>query len=51
MCFEVEDTRRDRKACVEAKWSAVLGHPSDGATMKIPKVPLRGVYPDVRLQR
>jgi hypothetical protein len=30
--FEVEDTRRDRKACVEATRSAVVGHPFDGAT-------------------
>jgi hypothetical protein len=27
-----EDTRQDRKACVEATRSAVAGHPSDGAT-------------------
>jgi hypothetical protein len=30
--FEVEDTRWDRKTCVEATRSAVAGHPSDGAT-------------------
>jgi hypothetical protein len=30
--FEVEDTRRDRKACVEATRRVVAGHPSDGAT-------------------
>jgi hypothetical protein len=42
--FEAEDTRRDRKACVEAKQGAVAGHPSDGATMRIPKVPLGVVY-------
>jgi hypothetical protein len=30
--FEAEDTRRDRKACVEATWNAVVGHPSDGVT-------------------
>jgi hypothetical protein len=29
--FEVEDTRQDRKACVEATRSTVAGHPSDGA--------------------
>jgi hypothetical protein len=29
--FEAEDTRRDRKACVEATQGAVAGHPSDGA--------------------
>jgi hypothetical protein len=28
----VEDTRRDRKTCVEATRSAVVEHPSDGAT-------------------
>jgi hypothetical protein len=33
--FEVEDTRRDRKACIEAKRSVVAGHPSDGVTMTI----------------
>jgi hypothetical protein len=33
--FEAEDTRRDRKACVEAKKVAVAGHPSDGAMTKI----------------
>jgi hypothetical protein len=31
-CFKVEDTRRDRKVCVEASRSAVTEHPSDGAT-------------------
>jgi hypothetical protein len=30
--FEAEDTRRDRKASVEATRSAVAGHPFDGAT-------------------
>jgi hypothetical protein len=30
--FEAEDTRQDRKACVEAMRSAIAGHPSDGAT-------------------
>jgi hypothetical protein len=33
--FEAEDTRRDRKACVEAKQVVVAGHPSDGAMKKI----------------
>jgi hypothetical protein len=42
--FEAEDTRRDRKACVEFKRGAVVGHSSDGVTMRIPKVPLGGVY-------
>jgi hypothetical protein len=48
-CFEADDTRRDHKAYVEAKRSAVAGQLSDGATTKIPKVPLGGVYPSVRL--
>jgi hypothetical protein len=30
--FEAVDTRRDRRDCVEAKRSAVTGHPSDGVT-------------------
>jgi hypothetical protein len=46
--FEAEDTRRDRMACVKATQGAVAGHMSDGATTKIPKVPLRGVYPSIR---
>jgi hypothetical protein len=45
--FEAEDTRRDRKSCIEAKRGAVAGHPSDGATANIPKVPLGGVYPSI----
>jgi hypothetical protein len=32
--FVAEDTRRDRKACVEATRRAVTGHPSDGATKR-----------------
>jgi hypothetical protein len=43
--FEAGDTRRDRKACIEGMRGAVAGHPSDGATTRIPKVPLGGVYP------
>jgi hypothetical protein len=38
--FEAEDTRRDRKACVEAKQVAVAGHPSDGESLKISKTTL-----------
>jgi hypothetical protein len=45
--FKVEDTHRDRKAYVKAKRIAVAGHPSDGATTRIPKVPLGGVYPSI----
>jgi hypothetical protein len=41
--FEVEDTRRDRKACVEAKQVAVAGHPSDGERLKISKTALEGL--------
>jgi hypothetical protein len=40
--FEVEDTCRDRKACVEAKQIAVVGHPSDGAMKKISNFALEG---------
>jgi hypothetical protein len=32
--FEAEDTRRDRKACVEAKQGAIAGHPTDGENLK-----------------
>jgi hypothetical protein len=40
--FEVEDTRRDRKACVEAKQVAVAGHLSDGESLKTSKTILEG---------
>jgi hypothetical protein len=40
--FEAEDTRWDRKACVEAKQVAVTGHPSDGAMTKISDFALEG---------
>jgi hypothetical protein len=43
--FEVEDTRQDRKACVEAKQVAVAGHPSDGAMTKISDFTLKGNVP------
>jgi hypothetical protein len=36
--FEAKDTRRDRKACVEAK--QVTGNPSDGESLKISKTAL-----------
>jgi hypothetical protein len=42
--FEEEDTRRDHKACAEAKEVVIAGHPYDGAMTKIPKVLLGGVY-------
>jgi hypothetical protein len=41
--FEAEDTRRDRKACVEAKQVAVAGHPSDGENLKTSKTALEGL--------
>jgi hypothetical protein len=41
--FEVEDTRWDRKACVEAKQVAVAGHPSDGESFKSSKIALEGL--------
>jgi hypothetical protein len=40
--FEAEDTRRDCKACIEAKQVAVAGHPSDGAVTKISDFALEG---------
>jgi hypothetical protein len=40
--LEAEDTRRDRKACVEAKQVAVAGHPSDGAMTKVSDFALEG---------
>jgi hypothetical protein len=41
--FEAEDTRRDRKACVQAKQVAVAGHPSDGESFKSSKTALEGL--------
>jgi hypothetical protein len=41
--FEAEDTRRDRKACVEAKQVSVAGHPSDGENLKTSKTALEGL--------
>jgi hypothetical protein len=41
--FEAEDTRRDRKACVEAKQVAVAGHPSDGESFKSSKTAREGL--------
>jgi hypothetical protein len=38
--FEAEDTRQDRKACVEAKQVAVAGHPFDGESLKTSKTAL-----------
>ena len=37
---EVKDTRRDRKACVEAKQGAVLGYPFDEENLRFLKLPL-----------
>jgi hypothetical protein len=41
--FEAEDTRQDRKACVEAKQVAVVGHPSNGENLKTFKFALEGL--------
>jgi hypothetical protein len=41
--FEVEDTRRDCMACVEAKQGAVAGRPSDGENLKNSKTALEGL--------
>jgi hypothetical protein len=42
--FEAEGMHQNCKACIRATQGAIAGHPSDGATTKIPKVPLGGVY-------
>jgi hypothetical protein len=42
-CFEAEDTRRDRKTCVEAKQVAVAGHPSDEENLKTSIFALEGL--------
>jgi D-hexose-6-phosphate mutarotase len=41
--FKAEDTRWDRKACVESKQVAVTWHPSDGAMKKTSKTALEGL--------
>jgi hypothetical protein len=41
--FEAEDTRRDRKACIEAKQVVVAGHPSDGESLNSSKTALEGL--------
>jgi hypothetical protein len=41
--FKAEDTRRDRKACVEAKQGVIAGHPSDGENLKTSKTALEGL--------
>jgi hypothetical protein len=41
--FKAEDTRRDRKDCVEAKQGAVARHPSDGVNLKTSKTALEGL--------
>jgi hypothetical protein len=41
--LEAEDTRRDRKACVEAKQAAVAGHLSDGENLKTSKTAVEGL--------
>jgi hypothetical protein len=42
-CFEAEDTRRDRKACIEAKQVAVARHPSDEENLKTSEFALEGL--------
>jgi hypothetical protein len=42
-CFEAEDTRQDRKACVEAKQVVVAGHPFDEENRKTSKSTLEGL--------
>jgi hypothetical protein len=37
------DTRRDRKACIEAKQVAVAEHPSNGESFKSSKTALEGL--------
>jgi hypothetical protein len=39
----VEDTRWDRKACVEAKQVGVDGHPSDEENLKTSEFTLEGL--------
>jgi hypothetical protein len=41
--FEAEDTRRDAKACVEAKQVAVAGHLSDRENLETSKTTLEGL--------
>jgi hypothetical protein len=41
--FEAEDTRRDRKACVEAKQVAVARHLADEENLKTSKFALEGL--------
>jgi hypothetical protein len=41
--FKAEDTRRDRKACVESKQVVVAGHPSDVENLKTTKTTLEGL--------
>jgi hypothetical protein len=42
--FEVDNTRRDCKVCVQANQGAVAGHLSNGATTRFPKVTFGGAY-------
>jgi hypothetical protein len=41
--FEAEDTRWDRKACVETKQVVVVRHPSDEEILKTSKTALEGL--------
>jgi hypothetical protein len=47
--FKEEDTRWDRKTCVEATRSAVAGHPSDTATKTNSESALSGCVSKFRL--
>jgi hypothetical protein len=46
--FKAEDTRWDRRTCVEAKQGAVVGHPSDGAMTKTFDFALEGHVSQIR---
>jgi hypothetical protein len=41
--LQTEDTRRDRKASIEAKQVVVAGHSSDGESFKSSKTALEGL--------
>jgi hypothetical protein len=45
--FEAEDTRWDRKACIEAKQGAITRHPSDGENLKNFKIALEWLVSQV----
>jgi hypothetical protein len=49
--LEAEDTRRDRKDCIEAKLVAMARHPSDGENVKTSKFDLEVLVSLVRKKR